>query len=71
RWTHLFRHRKATPFFGVGSIGRLKGFLERPDPTPHLYFCGDYLCGPHMEGAITSGLRAAEAVMADENGRRE
>ena len=62
-WSIVFRHQRATPLFEPGSVKRLAAFLSRPDPTPGLFFCGDYLCGPHLEGAITSGLRAADEIL--------
>jgi protoporphyrinogen/coproporphyrinogen III oxidase len=69
RQTFVFRCPRATPFFEVGAVRRLKGFLDRPSPTQDIYFCGDYLAGPHVEGAITSGLRAAEALIGSAGAR--
>jgi len=59
RWNRVYRHSRATPLFGVSSVRRLKAFLERPAPSRGIVFCGDYLSGPHLEGAVTSGLKAA------------
>ncbi|PYS26846.1 MAG: hypothetical protein DMG11_18370, partial [Acidobacteria bacterium] len=33
--------------------------FEKRSRRPGLYFCGDYLMGPFIEGAITSGLNVA------------
>ena len=30
-----------------------------------LYFAGDYLVGPSLEGAVTSGFRAADQILRD------
>jgi protoporphyrinogen oxidase len=49
------------PRFPPGRYRQIIAF-EKRERRPGLYFCGDYLSGPLIEGAITSGLRAAEAV---------
>ncbi len=51
------------PRFGVGHLGALARFLRRAERSPRLAFAGDYLVGPHMEGAVTSGMRAATEVL--------
>jgi oxygen-dependent protoporphyrinogen oxidase len=61
---HIQRWPEALPFFDVGHFQRLRSFedgkIESSDPG--LVFAGDYLGGPLMEGAFTSGLRAAERL---------
>jgi protoporphyrinogen oxidase len=51
------------PHFEPGHLRRLAGFLGRADRSARLAFCGDYLVGPHLEGALTSGMRAASEVV--------
>ena len=41
---------------------RLSSFLRRNDRSPRLSFAGDYLIGPNLEAAVTSGMRAASDV---------
>jgi oxygen-dependent protoporphyrinogen oxidase len=57
RWTH------ALPEFNVGYLRRLKQFAEGTIETGALVFAGDYIGGPFIEGAITSGLQAAERLL--------
>ncbi|HSX35192.1 MAG TPA: FAD-dependent oxidoreductase [Candidatus Saccharimonadales bacterium] len=62
--THTQRWAEALPFFDIGHYKRLYAFErgEVEDPTQPLVFAGDYLGGPLMEGAFTSGLQAAERL---------
>ena len=50
------------PRLGTGSLIRLSSFLRRNDRSPRLSFAGDYLIGPNLEAAVTSGMRAASDV---------
>ena len=53
------------PLFSRGYLVRLAGFAERLERSPRLAFAGDYLVAPSLEGAVTSGLRAAAQVVHD------
>ena len=50
------------PMFPPGRYRQIVAFQGR-ERRPGLVFCGDYLMGPFIEGAITSGFRAADEVM--------
>jgi protoporphyrinogen/coproporphyrinogen III oxidase len=49
------------PMFPPGRYRHIHEFQRRAR-RPGLFFCGDYLSGPFIEGAIATGLRAAEAI---------
>jgi oxygen-dependent protoporphyrinogen oxidase len=59
----------ARPRFDVGRYRALAGFArvqaDRRARGRRLYFAGDYLNAPTLEGAASSGLRAADAALAD------
>lgn len=61
-WRHLRSYRipRALPRYPVG--GRF-GLLPRL--APGLYACGDHREHPSLNGALASGRRAAEAILAD------
>jgi oxygen-dependent protoporphyrinogen oxidase len=48
--------------FGPGSLRRLAAFHARVDRAPRLAFAGEYLLGPGLEAALTSGMRAATEI---------
>jgi hypothetical protein len=61
-WRHLRTYRipRALPAFPVG------GFADQPVRlAAGLYACGDHRVHPSLNGALASGRRAAEAVLAD------
>ncbi len=61
-WRHLrsYRIRRALPAYPVG------GFVTQPVRLADgLYACGDHREHPSLNGALRSGRRAAEAVLAD------
>jgi oxygen-dependent protoporphyrinogen oxidase len=64
--THIQRWPEALPFFDVGHFQRLHSFErgEIEDQEQPVAFAGDYLGGPFMEGAFTSGVQAAERLDA-------
>jgi oxygen-dependent protoporphyrinogen oxidase len=57
RWQH------ARPIFPRGALSRLEHFDVRIGRSPRLVFAGDYLIGPTVEGALTSGMQAASRVV--------
>lgn len=63
--THIQRWPEAIPYFDVGHFKRLQAFEdgEIEDPNAPVTFAGDYIGGPFMEGAFTSGLRAADRLI--------
>jgi oxygen-dependent protoporphyrinogen oxidase len=58
-----YRWRYAIPDFDVGHFKRLKRFADGEIETGQVVFAGDYLGGPYIEGAITSGLDAAGRLL--------
>lgn len=61
-WRHLRTYTipQALPAFPVGG-----GVEQPPRLAPRLYACGDHRGHPSLNGAMASGRRAAEAVLAD------
>jgi len=70
RAVHLYRWEHAWTVFRTGSLHHLGRFLARGMETnPRIALAGDYLNAPNVEGAVISGLRAAERVLAGPGGR--
>jgi len=68
-FAEVIRTQRAFPRFEVGRFRALARFRsvqeDRRAGGRRLYFAGDYLQGASLEAAFTSGLRAAEEVIAD------
>lgn len=61
RGDYYWRH--ALPCFPPGRVREIGNYLSKKKPSI-ISFCGDYLGGPGIEGAITSGIRAAGEVIS-------
>lgn len=65
----LLRLPEGSTQFQVGRYRDLaqlqRIFADRRAAGRRLYLAGDYLCGPMLEDALLSGLRAADAVFED------
>jgi oxygen-dependent protoporphyrinogen oxidase len=59
----VYRWQQALPFFDVGHFRRLHDFASGNIETGRQVFAGDYLDGPFVEGAITSGFMAADRLL--------
>jgi oxygen-dependent protoporphyrinogen oxidase len=59
----VVRWPEALPVFDVGHLRRV-GQWRAEERPPFLAFAGDYLAGPHLEGAVRSGANAAAALLA-------
>jgi oxygen-dependent protoporphyrinogen oxidase len=68
-FTTVRRHRQAHPRFDVGRYREIARFrsVQRDLRAGgrRLYFAGDYLVDPSLEGAVTSGFRAADQIVRD------
>lgn len=53
------RWPKALPILDVGYFERLRAFQRDDIASGKLVFCGDYIGGPFIEGAVSSGVDAA------------
>ena len=66
----VYRWEHALPEFDAGHFVRLATFAEGKVETGGLVYAGDYLGGPLVEGAVTSGQEAAGRLLAYLGSRR-
>jgi len=59
--TEVLEWTSGMPLFPPGRYRQITQFRGR-ERRQGLFFCGDYLLGPLLEGAVASGFRAAEAI---------
>lgn len=61
---HIQRWEEALPHFDVGHFQRLRAFMngEIEAKNERIVFAGDYIGGPFIEGAFTSGVQAAKRL---------
>ncbi len=64
--SRLLRLPASVPSFGPGRYRAAQRLLRERGHSPprRIFFCGDYLHGPHAEGAAASGARIAAEVRA-------
>ena len=64
--THFQKWPEALPIFEQGHFHKLRLFADGKieNQNDGIVFAGDYLGGPFMEGAFTSGLEAAKRLDA-------
>lgn len=58
----VFRWPHKVPNFRVGYLDALRTFQMRPRGGP-IYACGDYLVGPSIDAALSSGWQCAGEIM--------
>ena len=63
--TEIQEWKSAMPKFPPGRYRQIASFHKR-ERRPGLFFCGDYLLGPFIEAAITTGMSAAERIREGE-----
>lgn len=59
--TRTLEWSSGVPKFPPGRYKEIAAFQKRAR-RPGLFFCGDYLMGPFVEAAITTGLNTARAI---------
>ncbi len=57
RWKH------SVPVTAPGSIGLRRAALALAAEQPHLFLAGDWIVSPSQEGALVSGLLAADSLL--------
>lgn len=60
----IYRWPEALPILDVGYFKRLKDFQSGNVESGRLVFCGDYLGGAFIEGAVRSGIKAAKRLLS-------
>jgi oxygen-dependent protoporphyrinogen oxidase len=62
-FSRVHRVPLALPVCDVGHYQRLTMFADGEIEPSRVVFAGDYLGGPFIEGAIMSGIRAADRLL--------
>jgi protoporphyrinogen/coproporphyrinogen III oxidase len=62
--SRVIRWRHAIPISGPGTLAKRREVARLLRDVPHLALAGDWLLSPSQEGALASGLRAAERLLA-------
>ncbi|HST58327.1 MAG TPA: FAD-dependent oxidoreductase [Longimicrobium sp.] len=63
--SRLYTWADGWTIFGPGSLGRLPALRAAAwDSSPRAVLAGDYLYAPTVEGAVTSGLAAADRLLS-------
>ena len=65
--TSVKKRSPAIPNFKVGAFRTIREAEQAVTSVPGLYIAGDYLKSPLAEGAVRSGLKAAQLVMNSED----
>lgn len=60
---YVFRWEHALPVLHVGAIRALSAYRNRDQQKP-IFLAGDYMAAPCVEGAVSSGRRAAQQVVS-------
>lgn len=58
----VYRWKEALPEFDLGHFKRLRAFANGEIESGNLVFAGDYIGGPFIEGAVISGIEAAQRL---------
>lgn len=61
-WIRIYSRREANVVPTPGHYRRMLAFQRRP--RERLFYAGDWLSGSTVEGAVRTGLEAAEAILA-------
>lgn len=68
--SHVIRWKQSIPISEPGTLAKRREVERLARDVPHLALAGDWLLSPSQEGALVSGLRAAQSVLARTNGER-